>query len=154
MALDWVSNNLYFVDGMRAVIEVIRTDIRNHGRMRRTILDSKTVKKPRGVAVHPMEGYLFWTDWAPAESCVARSNLNGENVKKLFSKPDVEWPNGITIDHIAERIYWVDARLDYIASSDLEGRNFKKIINNDVSNIFFCVINLGWGKDNKGHFNL
>lgn len=56
MALDWVSNNLYFVDGMRAMIEVIRIDIRNHGRMRKTVLDSKVVRKPRGVAVHPMEG--------------------------------------------------------------------------------------------------
>ena len=76
--------------------------------------------------------YLFWTDWAPGEPSVSRSNLNGQNVKRLFTKPDVEWPNGITIDHIAERIYWVDARLDYIASSDLEGRNFKKIISHEV----------------------
>lgn len=64
---------------------------------------------------------------------MSRSNLNGQNIRRLFTKPDVEWPNGITIDHIAERIYWVDARLDYIASSDLEGRNFKKIISHDVS---------------------
>ena len=27
MALDWVSNLLYFVDGMRQKIEVVRTDI-------------------------------------------------------------------------------------------------------------------------------
>jgi hypothetical protein len=39
----------------------------------------------------------------------------------------------VTIDHIAERIYWVDAREDYIASADLDGRRFNKIISNSVS---------------------
>lgn len=56
MALDWISNNLYFVDGVRAQIEVIRTDIHNQGRMRRTILNKTVLKKPRGVAVHPLSG--------------------------------------------------------------------------------------------------
>jgi len=56
MALDWMSNVLYFVDGVRATIEIIRTDINHEGRMRRTILKSDTLKKPRGIAVHPRIG--------------------------------------------------------------------------------------------------
>ncbi|GFG37795.1 hypothetical protein Cfor_11613, partial [Coptotermes formosanus] len=128
MALDWISNVLYFVDGMRAKIEIIRTDINHEGRMRRTILGPDTLKKPRGIAVHPMKGYMFWTDWAPGDPSVNRADLDGSNIKRLFKKPVVEWPNGVTIDHIAERIYWVDAREDYIASADLDGRRFNKII--------------------------
>ena len=76
---------------------------------------------------------MFWTDWAPGDPSVNRANLDGTEVVRLFAKPKVEWPNGITIDHIAERIYWVDAREDYIASSDLDGKRFKKIISNDAS---------------------
>ena len=56
MALDWISNMLYFVDGQRAKIEVIRTDIHNSGRMRKTILDKVHLSKPRGIALHPMAG--------------------------------------------------------------------------------------------------
>ena len=56
MAFDWVSNLLYFVDGARATIEVIRTDISHQGRMRRTILSSPNLKKPRGIALHPKAG--------------------------------------------------------------------------------------------------
>jgi hypothetical protein len=56
MALDWVSNVLYFVDGIQAKIEIIRTDVNYEGRMRRTILGSDKLKKPRGIAVHPMRG--------------------------------------------------------------------------------------------------
>lgn len=93
MALDWVSNVLYFVDGVRMRIQIIRTDMSSMGRMRRTILGPNNVQKPRGIAVHPMMGYIFWTDWAPGNASVNRANLDGTNVKQLFHNR-VEWPNG------------------------------------------------------------
>lgn len=58
LALDWISHNLYFVDGERSALEVIRTDIHYMGRMRRTILNSTVLDKPRGIAVHPRKGYV------------------------------------------------------------------------------------------------
>ncbi|CAK9806758.1 Sortilin-related receptor [Anthophora plagiata] len=149
MALDWVSNLLYFVDGVKMRIQVIRTDVPTMGRMRRTILGPNNLQKPRGIAVHPMNGYMFWTDWAPGNASVSRANLDGTEVKRLFMEPIVEWPNGITIDHIAEQIYWVDARLDYIGSSDFDGKKFKKVIskNERVSHPFAVAVfkdNMYW----------
>ncbi|CAL7939536.1 unnamed protein product [Xylocopa violacea] len=149
MALDWVSNLLYFVDGVKMRIQVIRTDVSIMGRMRRTILGPNNLQKPRGIAVHPMNGYMFWTDWAPENASVSRANLDGTDVKRLFVEPTVGWPNGITIDHIAERIYWVDARLDYIGSSDFDGKKFKKVIsqNERVSHPFAVAVfkdNMYW----------
>lgn len=149
MAFDWVSNVLYFVDGVKMRIQMIRTDISIMGRARRTILGPNNLQKPRGIAVHPMNGYMFWTDWAPGNASVSRANLDGTDVKRLFIKPTVEWPNGITIDHIAERIYWVDARVDYIGSSDFDGKRFKRIIANDerVSHPFAVAVfkdNMYW----------
>lgn len=131
MALDWISNLLFFVDGMRKKIEAVRTDIIADGRFRVTILDSKVLMKPRGIAVHPRAGYLFWTDWDTSSPSVSRANLDGSNVKRLFGKPIVHWPNGITIDRMAERIYWVDAMEDYIASADLDGHYFRRVLWND-----------------------
>lgn len=128
MALDWVSNNLYFVDGMRTRIQLLRTDVPTMGRMRRTILDSRHLRKPRGIAVHPLQGYLFWTDWDAQSPSVNRANLDGTNTTILFTTPDVAWPNGITVDYIAQRIYWADAREDYIASSDLEGSRMTYVL--------------------------
>lgn len=99
--------------------------------MRRTIIDKRNLFKPRGIVVHPLEGYLFWTDWSHTKPSISRSNLDGSDIKVLFSKPEIVWPNGITIDYIAERIYWVDASKDYIASSNLHGNAFKKILEQD-----------------------
>lgn len=56
LAFDWVSKNLYFVDGDQKTLEVIRTDISNFGRMRRTLLSSDTLDNPRGIALHPYKG--------------------------------------------------------------------------------------------------
>ncbi|XP_046384173.1 sortilin-related receptor-like [Ischnura elegans] len=149
MALDWASNLLFFVDAMRSTIEVIRTDTNSPRWMRRTILNSTVLRKPRRIAVHPMQGYVFWTEWSTDDASVSRANLDGSDVRKLFTEPLVEWPNGITIDHIAERIYWVDGRKDYIGSSDLDGKMFRKVISNDdrVSYPFAVAVfkdNLYW----------
>ncbi|KAJ8982348.1 hypothetical protein NQ317_013098, partial [Molorchus minor] len=128
MAFDWISKALYFVDGIRSKIELIRTDINHSGRMRRTILDSRILRKPRGIALHPQNGYMFWTDWSAENPSINRANLDGSNNITLFGRDKVEWPNGITVDYIANRIYWVDARQDYIGSSDLHGDGFVKVV--------------------------
>ncbi|CAA9994251.1 unnamed protein product [Nesidiocoris tenuis] len=130
IAFDWVSRSLYFVDGVRAKIELIRTDIDHSGRMRMTILDSKAVKKPRGIALHPVKGYMFWTDWDKENPTVNRANMDGGDIRILAKSPRVHWPNGITIDHFGGHIYWADARLDYIATTDLEGRFFRIVASN------------------------
>lgn len=129
LALDWVSHLLYFVESTSANIKVIRIDenIGNNTQIS-TILSSPVLKKPRGIAVHPREGLMFWTDWDVENPSVSRASANGSNVQQLFGKPDVIWPNGLAIDYIAERIYWVDARQDYVASADLDGLGFRKII--------------------------
>ncbi|XP_042228900.1 sortilin-related receptor-like isoform X2 [Homarus americanus] len=130
LAFDWISKNLYFVDGQLKTLQVIRTDISNYGRMRRTLLDSKELDNPRGIAVHPVRGYLYITDWSDTSPKVARAFLDGTNLITLFGIGTVGWPNGITIDFQSERIFFADAKLDYIASADLDGRYMRKIISN------------------------
>lgn len=56
IAYDWITKLLYFTDGTRSKIEAVRTDISYSNRMRITILDSKTIVKPRGIALHPAAG--------------------------------------------------------------------------------------------------
>ena len=40
------------------------------------------------------------------------------------------FPNGLSIDYVAERLYWVDAKLDKIETSTLEGNNRVTLIQN------------------------
>lgn len=131
MSYDWISQLLFFVDGTRIKIEAVKTSPDGLG-MRFTIIKTKFLSKPRGIVVHPKEGYLYWTDWSSQKPSLSRSNLDGSDIRELFTKPQVVWPNGVTIDYIAERIYWVDASKDYIASCDLHGKQFKTVIEQDA----------------------
>lgn len=62
LALDWMTNMLYFVDGLKARIQVVRTDLNHAGRMRYTVIGPNILKKPRGIALHPAAGYERETD--------------------------------------------------------------------------------------------
>ncbi len=48
--------------------------------------------------------------------------MDGSHRSVIVSK-GVKWPNGITLDLVLDRIFWVDAKLNLIGSADLDGAN-------------------------------
>jgi low density lipoprotein receptor-related protein 5/6 len=44
---------------------------------------------------------------------------NQTNIVDTF----ITWPNGLTLDYEEKRVYWIDARYNYIASVDYHGTN-------------------------------
>ena len=134
MSLDWIGKTLYFVDGQKRTIELVRTEISYSGRMRKTILDKRVLGKPRGIVVHPKQGLLFYSDWHEDKPHIGRANMDGTDPQVLFGAPLVQWPNGLSIDPLANRLYWVDAQKDYIASCDMVNKPWGSFIN-DVTQI-------------------
>ena len=63
---------------------------------------------PRGVAVDPLKGYLFWTAWG-THSHIGRAAMDGSDQQHIIVN-DVVWPNGIAVDTIAQYVYWVDVK--------------------------------------------
>ena len=135
MSYDHVRKILYFVDGSKRTVELVKVDSKE-GRMRKTILNAAVLgerSKPRGIAVHPREGFLFYTDWADKAAGVGRARLDGSQHEVIVDMDDkgrrlLGWPNGIAIDFQTERLYFVDAQKDFIASCDLDGSRFHKIV--------------------------
>ena len=78
--------------------------------------------------MHPLHGYIFYSDWNDHQPHIGRVNMDGTARKILFQNPLVQWPNGLGVDYIANRVYWVDAHKDYIGSCDLDGKLFKKVL--------------------------
>ena len=133
MSYDWISKTLYFVDGAQKTIELVRVDVKNEGHMRKTILDQQTLRKPRGLAVHPLHGYLFYSDWNEESPHIGRADMDGSNALVLFKSPIVQWPNGLSLDYVANRLYWTDAKKDMIASCLFDGSDFKIVVQNSHS---------------------
>uniref|UniRef100_A0A8C7Z935 Low-density lipoprotein receptor-related protein 4 n=1 Tax=Oryzias sinensis TaxID=183150 RepID=A0A8C7Z935_9TELE len=128
LAVDWVSRNMYWTDTGRNTIEVARLD----GACRKVLVNN-TLDEPRAIAVFPSKGFLFWTDWGHIPK-IERSHLDGSD-RKVLINTDLGWPNGLTLDYDTRRIFWVDAHLDRIESSDLNGK-LRQVLVSPVSHPF------------------
>lgn len=68
-----------------------------------------------------MRRYLYWTDWGD-HSLIGKIGMDGTN-RSVIVDTKITWPNGLTLDYINSRIYWADAREDYIEFASLDGSN-------------------------------
>ncbi|KAJ8953257.1 hypothetical protein NQ318_015839 [Aromia moschata] len=70
-----------------------------------------SLRRPRAIALNPMEGWMFWTDWG-SDPKIERSGMDGSHRQTIVSY-DVKWPNGLTLDLVKKKVYWVDAEVKY-----------------------------------------
>ncbi|XP_055389862.1 putative vitellogenin receptor isoform X2 [Condylostylus longicornis] len=125
LALDWLTGNIYFSDNIKRHIAVCT----NHGDYCKSLIHID-VDSPRGVALFPQNGQMFWTDWGE-KPMIATAEMDGSNVKQLITTK-IQWPNCITIDYPAKRLYWVEAKLGIIENSKLDGTDRKTVLSGIV----------------------
>ncbi|KAL3854471.1 hypothetical protein ACJMK2_013739, partial [Sinanodonta woodiana] len=126
LAVDWVGLNLYWNDYTLETIEVARLDGSN-----RMILISENVSNPRGIELDPREGarLIFWTDWGQNPK-IERAGMDGSDRTVIVSEK-VYWPNGLSIDYPNRRLYFADARLDYIEFCNYDGSGRTQVLASD-----------------------
>ncbi|RVE72792.1 hypothetical protein OJAV_G00041090 [Oryzias javanicus] len=133
LAVDWVGGNLYWCDKGRDTIEVSKLN-----GAYRTVLINSGLKEPRAVAVDVRYGYLYWTDWGD-NAHIGRIGMDGTN-RSVIIQDKITWPNGLTLDFVNDRIYWADAREDYIAFAGLDGTNRHTVLAEDIPHIFAMTL--------------
>ena len=114
LALDWLGDNIYWIDAVGKKIEVSRAD----GRFRKVIISSN-LDRPRAIALDPKHGYMYWTDWG-ISARIERAYMSGAGRAAIVSS-SLQWPNGVAIDFTAQKLYWTDAGLDKIERSNMDG---------------------------------
>lgn len=70
--------------------------------------------------------FLYWSDWGESPN-IERAYLDGSQ-RIIIVKQDLGFPNGITIDYQARRLYWTDALKDRIDTSDLDGNHRVQLV--------------------------
>lgn len=124
LAVDWIYGHIYWTDTGKNTIEM--SDLA--GTMRKTLI-SEDLDEPRPIAVNPLDGWMYWSDWGN-EGCIERAGLDGSN-RQVIASYEVKWPNGLTIDLVGRRLYWIDARLKTISSVNYDGTGRFTVLNSD-----------------------
>ncbi|XP_055605814.1 low-density lipoprotein receptor-like [Uranotaenia lowii] len=114
LAVDWIYNHIYFTDIKKSTIELTNFD----GNMGK-ILIKDDLEIPRAIALDPVDGWMYWTDWGTSPR-IERAGMDGTH-RQVIVNYEVKWPNGLTLDLVRKRVYWVDAKLNTIASCNYDG---------------------------------
>nr|XP_046910125.1 low-density lipoprotein receptor-related protein 5-like [Dermatophagoides farinae] len=111
LAIDWISENLYWVD-----VEFRRIEVAKSNGFFRRILFYDRSRQPNSLVVDPIDSHLFWSDWSNNGRIVS-SFLDGNKRKNIVDS--VGRATGLTIDFYAKRLFWIS--LDKIMSSYYNG---------------------------------
>ncbi|KAF2366807.1 LDLR class B repeat [Trinorchestia longiramus] len=129
LALDWMGQNLYWVvRGKRSSLQVAQlSGTTLSGTNTKTLID-KRIHSPRAIALDPRDGLMFWTDWEMHKSRIERATMSGGDRRVIVAIGGLKWPNGLTLDYLSRRLYWIDAKSDSIHTVLYDGSDPRMIL--------------------------
>ncbi|XP_055343212.1 low-density lipoprotein receptor-related protein 2-like [Paramacrobiotus metropolitanus] len=131
IAFDWVSENLYYVDAGKpetGVCSVSRKAVHCA-----PVIDAE-INNPHGLAVHPGKRLLSFAQWGSRPK-IERPWLDG-SARVVVISQKVLWPNALVIDYIWDRLYFIDAQLDWIECVSYSGDDRRTVFRMAFSHPF------------------
>lgn len=120
LTIDSEDDYIYWTDVSNGYIERANLD----GRSREVILSG--LDKPRAIILYKETRSIYWTVWGTTPK-IEQANLNGMD-RKTIIEGELKWPNGLVIDSATRRLFWADAALDKIETSDLRGKGRRVLL--------------------------
>ncbi|KAL9960532.1 hypothetical protein ACROYT_G034004 [Oculina patagonica] len=153
LAVEWRSSQLYWTDETTKTISV--SDLEGNNRH---ILISPSLDQPRGIALDPNNGLMFWTDWGQTPK-IERATLSGTQRVAIVTS-NLLSPFGIDLDRRNRLVFWVNWVPSKVESVDYHGNNRKLLFRQLGDFSFFGVTFLSsylfvsdWGTDAIYKFN-
>ncbi|XP_078453259.1 low-density lipoprotein receptor-related protein 6-like [Lampetra planeri] len=133
LACDWLGRKLYWTDSETNRVEVAELD-GSH----RKVLVWQDLDQPRAIALHPAQGFMYWTDWGEVPK-IERAGMDGTS-RSVLIIDNIYWPNGLTLDYDGGKLYWADAKLNYIHRCNLDGSFRQDVIAGNLPHPFALTV--------------
>ncbi|XP_072349712.1 low-density lipoprotein receptor-related protein 1-like [Scyliorhinus torazame] len=106
---------------------------------RETVVTMSGDDHPRAFVLDECLSLMFWTNWNEEHPSIMRSTLVGSSVFIIIGT-DIRTPNGLAIDHQAEKLYFSDASLDKIERCEYDGSNRQVILKSEPVHSFGLAV--------------
>uniref|UniRef100_A0A8C2EPV9 Low density lipoprotein receptor-related protein 1Aa n=1 Tax=Cyprinus carpio TaxID=7962 RepID=A0A8C2EPV9_CYPCA len=106
---------------------------------RDTVVTMSGDDHPRAFVLDECQNLMFWTNWNEQSPSIMRAQLSGANVLVIIGS-DVRTPNGLAIDHRAEKLYFSDATLDKIERCEYDGSHRYVVLKNEPVHPFGLAV--------------
>ncbi|XP_034047695.1 low-density lipoprotein receptor-related protein 2-like [Thalassophryne amazonica] len=123
IAVDWVGNNLYWVDGLMGQILAVKLSDAIVRPQDYTVVLGDAVEQLRSLILLPHRGLMLWSEISSTPQ-IKQAGMDGSNRKVLVSS-GLRWPVGLAFDLLDNRVYWADEKLRCIGSASMDGDNVK-----------------------------
>ncbi|KAL1502195.1 hypothetical protein ABEB36_007373 [Hypothenemus hampei] len=121
IAYEQLGNALYWTCNNDATVNRVNlTDQLTNSSAVETIVRLRSQDKLRGIAVDSCGQRVYFGNWNDRQPSIERVFFTGYGRSSII-KTDIRMPNGITLDHKAQKLYWGDARLDKIERCEYDG---------------------------------
>ncbi|KAI1891106.1 hypothetical protein AGOR_G00160530 [Albula goreensis] len=106
---------------------------------RDTVVTMSSDDHPRAFVLDECQSLMFWTNWNEQSPSIMRASLSGANVLVIIGD-DIRTPNGLAIDHRAEKLYFSDATLDKIERCEYDGSHRYVVLKNEPVHPFGLAV--------------
>ncbi|XP_056289033.1 low-density lipoprotein receptor-related protein 1B-like [Pseudoliparis swirei] len=123
IAVDWVGQNLYWVDGLLGQILAVKLSDTTVKSQDYTVVLGEDLEQPTALVLLPHKGLMLWAEIGGTPQ-IERSGMDGSKRKVVVSQ-GLSWPVSLAYDLLDNRVYWADEKLRCIGSATLDGENIK-----------------------------
>uniref|UniRef100_A0A665WA41 EGF-like domain-containing protein n=1 Tax=Echeneis naucrates TaxID=173247 RepID=A0A665WA41_ECHNA len=117
LSLDPYSRHIYWTCETTSTINIQRMDGQTVG-----VVLKDDIDKPRVIVVNAEKGYMYFTTVQERSAKIEGASLDGTERESLFTTGLIR-PVALALDNKLGKLFWVDADLKRIESSDLTGAN-------------------------------
>lgn len=114
IAIDWVTENLYYAETQPARLGFCESKGRYCHEFFWNDLD-----QVHGLVLHPRRGLMFWADWGQKPK-IERAGMDGSS-RTVIIDYKISLPVSLAMDYVREELYWGDNDLHVIERTDLNG---------------------------------